>query len=619
MPHGKGDHAAINKKGASSSNPDRATNGKGGMRSKSTIMRLNMYKGGKAIRDKNGKVIGGSLMRSDKAGGKDIGAVARIAPDRRWFGNTRVIGQSELDNFREEMVLKEADPYSVVLRRKKIPMALLEESEKIAHANLLETESFDSVFGGKQKRKRPKLGGDDYEALMKNATASTADYNKDPSKDSNIETSSDMLLDRKEDLFAKGQSKRIWAEVYKVLDCSDVILQIVDARNVPGTRSSHIERHIKKNAAHKHLIIVINKCDLVPSWVTRKWVKILSKDFPTLAFHASVNNSFGKGALISLLRQFSKLHSDKRQISVGLIGYPNVGKSSVINALVGKKCCTAAPVPGVTKIWQYITLMKRIFLIDCPGVVNDVGDDECETVLKGVVRSERLDNPCDFIAAILQRVKKEHIVSRYGVQEWTDELQFLTKLAIFKGKLQKGGEADMNSVARNVINDWQRGKLPFFVPPPDARGDDDEEDEEEGADWPKLNESAVERDDEEGEEEEQEQEPDTRAEGDGEDDEELAMMEEDEEEEEEVVVTVSVEKKQNSKKSKSLKTEGNKSAGTQLTTTTATAISSDSKSAKNGEETHTEKTVKKGKKGKKASWKAKAQRGSGTSDDWSKL
>ena len=54
-----------------------------------------------------------------------------------------------------------------------------------------------------------------------------------------------------------------------------------------------------------------------------------------------------------------------------VVGYPNVGKSSVINTLISKKSCKVAPVPGETKIWQYISLMKRIFLIDCPGVVVD--------------------------------------------------------------------------------------------------------------------------------------------------------------------------------------------------------------------------------------------------------
>jgi nuclear GTP-binding protein len=305
-------HAALNKKSNNSDNPNRPTEGKGGLRSKSTIMRLNMYKRGKPVRNKDGKVIGGSLLMSNTSGGKEIQNVARIAPDRKWFGNTRILSQRELDNFREEMTTKEADPYSVILRRKKIPMALLQESQKISTVNLLEHESYNSVYGSKSTRKRPKINGSviDYESLLLNATASGKTYDLDPSKDSNIEIEATRECDlRKDDLFAKGQSKRIWSELYKVLDCSDVVLQIVDARNVPGTRCQHIEKHIKNNASHKHMIIVINKCDLVPNWVTRKWVKLLSASFPTLAFHASITNSFGKGALISLLRQFGKLHA----------------------------------------------------------------------------------------------------------------------------------------------------------------------------------------------------------------------------------------------------------------------------------------------------------------------
>lgn len=305
-------HAALNKKSNNSDNPDRKVT-KGNMRSKSTIMRLNMYKTGKPVRNKEGKIIGGSLMMSTTAGGKAIPNIARIAPNRRWFGNTRIISQNELDSFREEMTTKEADPYSIILRRKKIPMALLQEAEKESRVKILETESFSSVFGNKTTRKRPKLSNtlSDYESLMSNAEEKSKVYDAEPKKDSNLEVDfdADGYMMRRDDLFAKGQSKRIWGELYKVLDCSDVILEVVDARNVPGTRCEHIENHIKKNASHKHLVIVLNKCDLVPSWVTRKWVKILSAKFPTLAFHASLTNAFGKGALISLLRQFSKLHS----------------------------------------------------------------------------------------------------------------------------------------------------------------------------------------------------------------------------------------------------------------------------------------------------------------------
>ena len=61
-------------------------------------------------------------------------------------------------------------------------------------------------------------------------------------------------------------------------------------------------------------ILVLNKVDLVPTWVTQKWVALLSSEFPTIAFHASIKHPFGKGALINLLRQFSKLHKDSKQV-----------------------------------------------------------------------------------------------------------------------------------------------------------------------------------------------------------------------------------------------------------------------------------------------------------------
>ena len=69
-----------------------------------------------------------------------------------------------------------------------------------------------------------------------------------------------------------------------------------------------------------------------------------------MAFHASITNPFGKNALLNLLRQFANLQKESKHMTVGLVGYPNVGKSSVINTMRKKKVCKACPVPGETKV-----------------------------------------------------------------------------------------------------------------------------------------------------------------------------------------------------------------------------------------------------------------------------
>ena len=541
-------------KSAASSRPNRTApkrGDNGNMRSNQTIARLKMYNNGKAIRNKEGKVVGGQFMMADRAGDTKITATTgRIAPDRRWFGNTRVVNPTELDRFREEMTSSMADPYSVVVKRKQLPMGLLRDAAELEKAGknnsgLLANEPFEHTFGGKSRRKRVKVeqymvgrtskmmddaedkdgederrpyrGGeaetvdempsDDksgYAALLSAAQKSHDTYTKVNDRvgivpwgrDSNLTKTSgegvDWVHSKKDDLFLKGQSKRIWGEFYKVVDCSDVILHVIDARNVPGTRCTMIEKHIAKNAPHKHLVFVLNKIDLVPNWVAKRWIGELAQIRPTIAFHASMTHAFGKGALISLLRQFGKLNADKKQISVGVIGYPNVGKSSVINTLISKKSCKVAPIPGETKIWQYITLFRNIYLIDCPGVVVDTaGDTETDSVLKGVVRSERLETPEDYVDAIQDAVKREHIAAMYGLPRsgedtWKNSEELCEKIAIKCGRLRKGGEPCLRTAAIMLINDFQRGRLPHYVAPPELKEDDSGKGDAAAADTAKI-------------------------------------------------------------------------------------------------------------------------------------
>jgi len=441
-------------------NPFRDTKGKGGMRDNATIRRLKMYNT-KPTRNKDGMIIGGQYMSKipDEP-------TKRIAPDRRWFGNTHIVGQKNLDDFREQMSEAVNDPFAVVMKTKNLPMALLTDTFKDAKPQLLGTESFKTTFGAKSTRKRPKNSNyNSMDSLMKHVVKSNATYKKED--DGNIEAEWSMSHFVQGDRHLKrGQSKRVWSELYKVIDASDVLVQVLDVRDPMGTRCKRIEDELKEtDRRHKHMVLLLNKCDLVPTWVTAAWAKKLGQEYPTIAFHASITNSFGKGALISLLRQFACLHQDKKQISVGFVGYPNVGKSSIINTLKQKQVCVAAPVPGQTKVWQYITLFRRVFLVDCPGVVYPNNDTHEDIVLKGIIRIQNIEDPETYVPEILRRVRKEYIYNAYAIEKWDSPLHFLEQFCNKSGKLLKKGEPDIHNGAAMILNDWQRGRLPYFVAP----------------------------------------------------------------------------------------------------------------------------------------------------------
>ena len=122
-------------------------------------------------------------------------------------------------------------------------------------------------------------------------------------------------------------------------------------------------------------------------------------------------------------------------------------------------------------MWQYITLMKRIYLIDCPGVVPPSTTDSDEDILlRGVVRVENIEYPGQYIDAVLRRCKPQHIQRTYGVQGCSSATELLEALAKRGGRLLKGGEADVDGVAKMVLNDFLRGKLPWFTMPPTSGG-----------------------------------------------------------------------------------------------------------------------------------------------------
>ena len=119
--------------------------------------------------------------------------------------------------------------------------------------------------------------------------------------------------------------------------------------------------------------------------------------------------------------------------------------------------------------------MKRIYLIDCPGVVPPSTDDTPEDILlRGAVRVENVENPEQYIAAVLKKTKPQHIQRTYEVSGYETATEFLELLARKGGRLVKGGEADLDGVAKMVLNDFVRGKIPWFTPPPVPEGQEEE-------------------------------------------------------------------------------------------------------------------------------------------------
>lgn len=460
-----------NSKSGASTNPDRRlpkkqlNNPSSQMRDKGTIKLLNLYRQKPDI----------EKMHEQKVGPQ------RIEPDRKWFGNIRTIDQKELDKYKSELAVYQSNPYSYILKNKKIDLGIFTKTTNYQKNKLTDVEKFEDTFGPNMKRMRPKVTENSIEELAQRAMEQEQKY--DVKKDSNLFQKKLEIQNQKkfneDKRITAGQSKRIWDELYKVIDSSDVLCMVLDARDPMGTKCVHAETHLKKNCRFKHIVYILNKIDLVPTSVTAKWVKYLSQFHPTITFRAGVNGNFGRESLIRLLRQFDNFHKDKKTVSVGFVGYPNVGKSSIINSLRKKKVCKAAPIPGETKVWQYVSLTNRIYLIDCPGVVyKDENDTEVDIVLKGVVRPEKIMDPDYYIEYMLERCKKEDVKKVYGIDDWDSVDDFLKKVAVKFGRLLKQNEPDIQNISIKLLNDWQRGNLPHYTLPPETKEKESGEEKE---------------------------------------------------------------------------------------------------------------------------------------------
>ncbi|XP_050979485.1 guanine nucleotide-binding protein-like 3-like protein [Labeo rohita] len=290
----------------------------------------------------------------------------------------------------------------------------------------------------------------------------------------------------------ENSRKAYCREFKKVIEAADVILEVLDARDPLGCRCPQVEQAVVQSGTNKKIVLVLNKIDLVSKEIVEKWIKYLRNEFPTVAFKSSTQQQnknlkrsrvpvtqatqellessacVGADCLMKLLGNYCRNLDIKTAITVGVVGFPNVGKSSLINSLKRSRACNVGATPGVTKCLQEVHLDKHIKLLDCPGIVMATSTSDAAMILRNCVKIEQLVDPIPPVEAILRRCNKAQIMDHYGIPDFQTTHEFLALLARRQGKLRKGGLPDSDKAAKSVLMDWTGGRISYFTHPPET-------------------------------------------------------------------------------------------------------------------------------------------------------
>ena len=234
--------------------------------------------------------------------------------------------------------------------------------------------------------------------------------------------------------------------VDQVMRNSDIILIVIDARMVKQSINKFIDSKIKKYG--KRYLYVINKIDLISK---QEQDRIILKN----SIELSARDHISTVRLLKKIRELSK----GRPVTIGVVGFPNTGKSTLINALKGKKSAGTSSVSGYTKGLQQIRIAKDIMMIDSPGVLHYTKSTDLLSI--GVLNAESLKDP-EMSAVKLIESLDGKIEAYFGVKIKEDFFEVLNDIAIKKNILKKYGIPDTKRMAIEIIRLCQKGKIRFI-------------------------------------------------------------------------------------------------------------------------------------------------------------
>merc|ERR1712227_514066 len=278
--------------------------------------------------------------------------------------------------------------------------------------------------------------------FIKNVETAQKDFNKKQIQKEQV----------KQDAFKSDAKKAAWyrKELKHVVSRADVILQVLDSRDPNGCRCPQLEEQAL--AAGKRVVLIMNKVDLVPKPTVKAWLEVLRTQLPTIAFKASTqkqrsnfgrssnvksSSAYGADELTKLLSAFAKRRGIKTGITCAVVGFPNVGKSSVINSLTRERSCQVSATAGSTKTTQEVAIDKAVKLLDSPGVL--FGGSAEKQAMRGALSASALADPIDGAIALLERCDQVQLALHYNSKVTSNTRAFLAQLAEKRGMVRKGG------------------------------------------------------------------------------------------------------------------------------------------------------------------------------------